>query len=252
MKNLIAIAIFAIFAGSVSAQESAATPPQCFEPLAHTFDEFAYSSTSLKSHAKEFEEKLKESNESQGIIYVFGGKHSKINELNEMSAAALKAFDLGGSGPTSKLWVMQGGYREVPTIVFLLRPQKCSEFTAPTADLSVDQVEFADFPASTTKRVGENDLLATLIHAPDTECPPAAKAVRACNGADIEVFIIVDIKGNVTFSQAMSGHPLLRKAAETAARKWVFRVFKEEGKPMNRSGTITVKFSDTPETAVDN
>ncbi len=265
MKHLLfaVVVVSVFFVLSVAAQDPTPTPtpvaepiaaptpaptPECIEPMAHTFDEFPYTTAAdLKTHAKDLEEKLRETNESQGIIYVFGGRKSKLNEINEISSAVGKAFTLGGSGPNSKIWIQSGGYRDVPTIVFILRPQKCSDFSAPSADLTADQVEFAEFPASTTRRVSTNDLLSTLIHAPESECPPAARAVKACDGSEVEVFVVVDTKGYVALSKANSGHPLLRAAAEAAAKKWVFKVYSEQGKPMNRSSVVIVKFNDPQE-----
>lgn len=50
--------------------------------------------------------------------------------------------------------------------------------------------------------------------------PPAAQAVRATGAVIVNVRI--DKDGNVISAVAESGHPLLRKACENAAKGWMF------------------------------
>ncbi|HEY0429796.1 MAG TPA: TonB family protein [Pyrinomonadaceae bacterium] len=51
--------------------------------------------------------------------------------------------------------------------------------------------------------------------------PPAARAVKATG--EVRVQVKVDEKGNVTSAKAESGHPLLRQAAEQAAKQAKFK-----------------------------
>ena len=78
---------------------------------------------------------------------------------------------------------------------------------------------------------------------PKPPYPPAARAVRA--GGDVMVEVKIDANGQVTSAQALSGHPLLRKASEAAAKESRFELksaqdshsliliyrFKEAGSP---------------------
>lgn len=50
--------------------------------------------------------------------------------------------------------------------------------------------------------------------------PPAAQAVRASGTIDVPVKI--DKAGKVISASAVSGHPLLRKVCEKAAKEWLF------------------------------
>ena len=50
--------------------------------------------------------------------------------------------------------------------------------------------------------------------------PPAAQAVGA--QGDVEVAVAVDSNGKVVSASAVTGHPLLRRAAEFATQKWAF------------------------------
>lgn len=239
------IGIICLLTFSASAQNSDTAPPVCFEPTAQTFDEFVLSgSQDLKTRAKQFEDKLRELPESQGVVFLYGGKKSKTGELSEMAAAVTRAFTLSSNGYASKIWIREGGYRAEPTVVFKLRPLKCTEQPLPSSDLTVDQIEFSDYPPSNTVKMATSDLLASIVYEPTAVCPPAVNAVRACtDGTESEVFIIAASSGEVVFAKSVGGHPLVRTAAEAIARKWYFKPYKEKEKAMNRSGTIVVRFT---------
>lgn len=70
--------------------------------------------------------------------------------------------------------------------------------------------------------------------------PPAAKAVRA-NGA-VNVQVTIDEQGNVVSASAVSGHPLLRAAAEAAARESKFSPTILSGKAVKVTGIIVYNF----------
>lgn len=71
--------------------------------------------------------------------------------------------------------------------------------------------------------------------------PPAAKAVRA-EGA-VTVKVQIGPEGNVIYASAVSGHPLLRAAAEAAAREAKFAPTLLEGKPLTVTGVLTYNFA---------
>ena len=75
---------------------------------------------------------------------------------------------------------------------------------------------------------------------PKPEYPAAAKAVKA-QGA-VSVQITVDEQGNVISASAVSGHPLLRSAAETAARGATFSPTLLSGQAVKFSGIVTYNF----------
>lgn len=76
---------------------------------------------------------------------------------------------------------------------------------------------------------------------PLPEYPAAAKAVKA--QGTVNVNIIVDTSGNVVFAQAVDGHPLLRAAAEKAARQAKFPPLGVNGKPVTVKGGLTYTFT---------
>lgn len=75
---------------------------------------------------------------------------------------------------------------------------------------------------------------------PDPEYPPAAKAVRAEGQVTVKIQIGPD--GTVIYASAVSGHPLLRQAAEAAARAAKFAPTTLEGKPVTVTGVLTYHF----------
>ena len=71
--------------------------------------------------------------------------------------------------------------------------------------------------------------------------PLAARAVRAFGVVNVQVTI--DEQGNVTSANAVDGHPLLRQAAENAARASKFNPTLLSREPVKVSGVIVYKFA---------
>lgn len=70
--------------------------------------------------------------------------------------------------------------------------------------------------------------------------PPAARDVRA--SGTVEVKVTINEEGKVISAQSLTGHPLLRKAAENAALESKFIPATNDGKPMKYSGNIVFNF----------
>lgn len=75
---------------------------------------------------------------------------------------------------------------------------------------------------------------------PQPEYPPAAKAVKASGTVNIEV--VLDEFGKVISASAVSGNPLLKAAAEKAARAAEFAPTRLSGAPVRVRGIITYNF----------
>lgn len=71
--------------------------------------------------------------------------------------------------------------------------------------------------------------------------PPAAKAVRASGTVNVQVTI--DENGNVISASAVSGHALLRGAAESAARSSKFSPTMLSGQKVKVTGVIVYNFA---------
>ncbi len=78
------------------------------------------------------------------------------------------------------------------------------------------------------------------ISLPEPAYPPVAKAVHA--GGLVPVQVVVDETGKVISAEAVSGHPLLRQAAATAAKQARFTPTMVSGHPVKVTGTITYNF----------
>jgi protein TonB len=70
--------------------------------------------------------------------------------------------------------------------------------------------------------------------------PPAARAVKASGAVNVQ--ITIDEQGNVTSASAVSGHPLLRAAAEEAARTSTFSPTMLQGIPVKVTGVVVFNF----------
>jgi periplasmic protein TonB len=71
--------------------------------------------------------------------------------------------------------------------------------------------------------------------------PPIAKQMKAWG--EVQVEITIDENGRVIEAKAISGPSVLRAAAEEAARKWVFRPLRVDGKSMKQRDVLTFNFS---------
>jgi protein TonB len=69
----------------------------------------------------------------------------------------------------------------------------------------------------------------------------AAKAVKASGAVNVQV--LIDERGNVVSASAVSGHQLLRKAAEDAARASKFTPTVLTGQPVKVTGVIIYNFT---------
>ena len=84
-------------------------------------------------------------------------------------------------------------------------------------------------------------LAGKVISQPPPTYPPAAKAVKASGAVVVQV--TVDEEGQVVAAKAVSGHPLLRAAAEQAARQARFSPTTLSGRAVESKGTITYNFT---------
>jgi TonB family protein len=71
--------------------------------------------------------------------------------------------------------------------------------------------------------------------------PSIAKQINA--SGEVQVSITIGENGRVIEAKAIKGHPVLRAAAEEAARKWIFRPTLLDGRPVKQPGTLTFLFT---------
>lgn len=95
-------------------------------------------------------------------------------------------------------------------------------------------------PKPAPKTVSGGVLNGKATSLPKPAYPPAAKAVRASGAVSVQV--LIDESGRVVSASAVSGHPLLRNAAEGAARGARFSPTLLSGQAVKVSGVITYNF----------
>ena len=95
-------------------------------------------------------------------------------------------------------------------------------------------------PKPAPKTVSGGVLNGKAVSLPKPAYPAAAKAVRA--GGAVSVQVLISESGSVISASAVSGHPLLKAAAEGAARGARFSPTLLSGQPVKVSGVITYNF----------
>jgi TonB family protein len=80
--------------------------------------------------------------------------------------------------------------------------------------------------------------------------PVEAKAAKV--SGIVQVQVTINENGDVIGAEAISGHPLLRDAALTAARQWKFKPTELGGQPVKVQGTLTFNFTLADDSNPDN
>lgn len=95
-------------------------------------------------------------------------------------------------------------------------------------------------PPKPTKPISKGVVNGSALSLPKPPYPAAARAVRASGAVNVQV--LIDENGSVVSANAVSGHPLLRQAAESAARGAKFKPTLLSGQPVKVNGVIVYNF----------
>lgn len=95
-------------------------------------------------------------------------------------------------------------------------------------------------PATQIRTIPSQVLNGMAIHKPAPPYPPAARATHVSGVVTVQ--ILVDEQGRVIQARAVSGHPLLRQAAVSAAYQARFTPTMLGNQPVRVSGTISYNF----------
>ena len=106
--------------------------------------------------------------------------------------------------------------------------------------ISVSTGISAQTPQVTPKPISGGVLNGKAIKLEKPEYPAAAMAVKASGTVSVQV--LVSETGNIVSASAVSGHPLLRQAAEQAALASAFAPTTLSGQPVKVSGIIVYNF----------
>ncbi len=145
--------------------------------------------------------------------------------------------------------VKKGDVNSIPTNATRQSNEGGGGLPTGTTTTKNDDKEFEDVvvkktPAPTPKPIPKiisggvvNGKATNLVKPP---YPAAARAVRASGAVNVQVTI--DENGNVISASAVSGHPLLRGAAVSAARSSKFSPTLLSGQPVKVTGVIVYNF----------
>jgi protein TonB len=95
-------------------------------------------------------------------------------------------------------------------------------------------------PPPPSKPISKGVVNGSAISLPKPPYPAAARAVRASGAVNVQV--LINESGSVVSANAVSGHPLLRQAAESAARGAKFKPTLLSGQPVKVNGVIVYNF----------
>ncbi len=110
--------------------------------------------------------------------------------------------------------------------------------------VSILLLGFSIISAQTPKTISGGVLNGKAQNLPAPEYPAAAKAVKA--GGAVNVQVTIDEEGNVSEASAVSGHPLLRKAAVDAALQAKFSPTTLSGQAVKVTGVVIYNFTPSP------
>ena len=79
-----------------------------------------------------------------------------------------------------------------------------------------------------------------VIQRVDPTIPPLAKAARI--GGTVKLDLTVSESGNVAAVTVIAGHPMLVSSAVDAAKKWKYKPFKSDGKPIQVITEVELNF----------
>lgn len=111
---------------------------------------------------------------------------------------------------------------------------------APTTTRAQERQQEDPLPPTIIRKSG-GALQGSAIKRVEPSYPPLAKAAQVSGAVVVE--LTIDEEGNVIAARAISGHPLLKDSAVTAAKGWRFNQTRLQGVPVKVIGTITFNFN---------
>lgn len=148
--------------------------------------------------------------------------------------------DSDPTGPSSGVERTTGNTGGGPTVVSTPRPQVVEDDDEPPPTPK-PTVKPTATPPPVPKVVSGGVVNGKAVNLVKPPYPPAAKAVRASGAVNVQVTI--DENGNVISASAVSGHALLRQAAESAARSSKFSPTMLSGQKVKVTGVIVYNFT---------
>jgi TonB family protein len=175
----------------------------------------------------------------EDIIRTEGGKSVKVEVPVERANGTFGEGFKPASDPHG--FIMQGfaGGRNTSPAAMANTPPRINSLT-----LSMKSAPPPPPPTrlsgSAPKRISGGVVNGKAVSLPAPQYPAAARAASA--KGSVNVLVTIDESGNVISATPVSGHPLFRAAAATAAKRAKFAPTMMSGKPVQVSGVIVYNF----------
>jgi len=164
------------------------------------------------------------------------------SEMGEMTMKTNEIWELLDAGKTLKVI----RYMETPRgatnaeMYFTNKNPVVQKPIAETSQNSMNNVPTMNDMGGVPKKISGGVLNGKALVLGKPEYPAAARAVSASGAVNVQVTI--NEQGNVVAASAVSGHPLLRQAAEQAARSSQFAPTMLSGVPVQVTGVLVYNF----------
>ncbi len=189
---------------------------------------------------------------------VMAGKESRrasVTSDGKLSLTLMRSFNSETGGTitvkTNDTWELLDEGKTLKVIRYIETPRgatnaelyftkKSSGGLTITGDSNTTMSPSANNTGGTPKKVSGGVLNGKASSLPAPEYPAAARAVEASGTVNVQ--ITINEQGDIVSASAVSGHPLLRQAAEQAARKAKFAPTLLSGVPVSVTGVLVYNF----------
>ncbi|MGC2238967.1 MAG: TonB family protein [Pyrinomonadaceae bacterium] len=159
-------------------------------------------------------------------------------QMGAMTITVNETWELADGGKTLKVTRNMETPRGAQNSELVFAKKDSASVSAETPKIDTAVTNSAKLPTPKTISGGVLNSKAKNLAKP--VYPEAARAVKASGAVNVQVTI--DEQGNVISASAVSGHPLLRKASEDAARASKFSPTMLEGVPVKVTGIVIYNF----------
>jgi TonB family protein len=163
-------------------------------------------------------------------------------QMGEMTIKTVETWELLDGGKTLKVTRDTESPRGSQTaeMYFTKKDSTGTSYKGSVGTSQGIQGDYSAQPKQTGKIISGGVLNGKASKLVAPEYPPAAMAVGA--SGTVVVQVTIDEQGKIISATAVSGHPLLKAAAEQAARKAEFAPTQLQGVPVKVTGVITYNF----------
>jgi len=179
-------------------------------------------------------------------------RRASVTSDGKLSLTLMRNFNSETGGTvtlkTNDTWELMDEGKTLKVIRYMETPRGATNaelyFTKKdSGEITVQKTVGTDSAAGSepmVKKISGGVLNGKASSLPAPEYPAAARAVKASGAVNIQVTI--NEQGDIVSATAVSGHPLLRQAAEEAARKAKFAPTLLQGIPVSVTGVLVYNF----------